>query len=42
MADGTTAMTIDVAERRIAMTQPRDAETATPTTFEEFLARLTN
>ncbi|MEU7938287.1 NmrA family NAD(P)-binding protein [Microbispora bryophytorum] len=42
MADGTTAMTIDVAERRIAMTQPRDAETATPTTFEEFLARLIN
>ncbi|OPG03735.1 NmrA family NAD(P)-binding protein [Microbispora sp. GKU 823] len=40
MADGTTAMTIDVAERRIAMTRPRDTETATPTTFEEFLARV--
>lgn len=40
MADGTTAMTIDVAERRIVMTQPRDADTATPTTFEEFLARV--
>ncbi|PZG13813.1 NmrA family NAD(P)-binding protein [Nonomuraea aridisoli] len=41
MADGTTAMTLDVAERRIAMTRPRDDETATPTTFEEFLARVT-
>ncbi|ROS44000.1 NmrA family NAD(P)-binding protein [Amycolatopsis thermoflava] len=40
MADGTTAMTSDVAERRIAMTQPRTAGTATPTTFEEFLARV--
>lgn len=40
MADGTIAMTLDVAERRIAMTRPRDAETATPTTFEEFLARV--
>ncbi|NJP29404.1 hypothetical protein FLW53_35440 [Microbispora sp. SCL1-1] len=40
MADGTTAMTLDVAERRIVMTQPRDAETATPTTYEEFLARV--
>jgi hypothetical protein len=35
-------MTLDVAERRIAMTQPRNAETATPTTFEEFLARVIN
>ncbi|GAA5125438.1 NmrA family NAD(P)-binding protein [Pseudonocardia adelaidensis] len=42
MADGTTTMTCDVAERRIAMTQPRDTETATPTTFEEFLARVIN
>ena len=42
MADGTTAMTIDVAERRIAMTQSRDAETMTPTTFEEFLAHVIN
>jgi uncharacterized protein YbjT (DUF2867 family) len=42
MADGTTAMTSDVAEGRIAMTQPRDTETATPTTFEEFLARVIN
>ncbi|NJP93909.1 NmrA family NAD(P)-binding protein [Nonomuraea sp. FMUSA5-5] len=40
MADGTTAMTLDVAERRITMLQPRTAETATPTTFEEFLARV--
>ncbi|SFW70784.1 NmrA family NAD(P)-binding protein [Amycolatopsis australiensis] len=38
MADGVTAMTSDVAERRIAMTRPRAAETATPTTFEQFLA----
>ncbi|GAA5049588.1 uncharacterized protein YbjT (DUF2867 family) [Thermocatellispora tengchongensis] len=42
MAGGTTAMTLDVAERRIAMIQPRNAETATPTTFEEFLARVIN
>lgn len=40
MADGTTAMTADVAERRIAMLQPRDTETTTPTTFEDFLARV--
>ncbi|GAA5165906.1 NmrA family NAD(P)-binding protein [Amycolatopsis dongchuanensis] len=40
MADGTTAMTSDVADRRIAMAQPRDAETTTPTTFEDFLARV--
>lgn len=40
MAQGTTDMTSDVAERRIAMRQPRDAETRTPTTFEEFLAAL--
>ncbi|GHF83817.1 NAD(P)H-binding protein [Amycolatopsis bartoniae] len=40
MADGTTAMTSDVAEGRIAMTRPRDAETATPTTFEAWLTRV--
>lgn len=39
MADGTTEMTSDVAARRIAMTQPRTAETATPTTFEQWLTR---
>lgn len=31
-------MTLDVAERRIAMREPRNDETRTPTTFEQFLS----
>lgn len=38
MAIGTTQMTLDVAERRIAMREPRNDETRTPTTFEQFLS----
>ncbi|GGM16105.1 hypothetical protein ACFQBY_15720 [Promicromonospora citrea] len=40
MAAGTTAMTLDVAERRIAMRQPRGADTCTPTTIEAFVRDL--
>jgi hypothetical protein len=40
MADGITAMTVDVAEQRIAMRQPRNDKTRTPTTFEEFVRSL--
>jgi uncharacterized protein YbjT (DUF2867 family) len=40
MAEGTTEMTIDVADQRIAMLQARDAETRTPTTFADFLAEV--
>ncbi|MDF1899233.1 AAA family ATPase [Mycolicibacterium smegmatis] len=40
MASGTTQMTLDVAERRIIMREPRNDETRTPTTFEQFLSEI--
>lgn len=40
MAEGTTAMTVDVAQRRITMLGGRDDESRTPTTFDQFLAGL--
>jgi uncharacterized protein YbjT (DUF2867 family) len=38
MAEGVTDMSMDVAEGRIRMLRPRGPQTATPTTFEEFVA----